>query len=202
MCTRLTYVGELGYELFIPTEMAAHVHETLLAAGADDGLGHAGLRALGSLRMEKGYRDYGHDLDNTDTLLEAGLGFTAALDKPGGFLGQAEVERQKAAKVAALPQRLLQVRLTDPAPLLHHGEVVYRDGVPLGDVRAASYGHTLGGAVGLAMIRARWFQEAMGGISPAWVREGHWQVDVAGEKVEATASLRPMYDPKNERILQ
>ena len=94
------------------------------------------------------------------------------------------------------------MRLTDPAPLLHHGEVVYRDGVPLGDVRAASYGHTLGGAVGLAMIRARWFQEAMGGISPAWVREGHWQVDVAGEKVEATASLRPMYDPKNERILQ
>ena len=196
VCTRLTYVGELGYELFIPTEMAAHVHETLLAAGAD--VGHAGWVAFGG----KGYRDYGHDLDNTDTLLEAGLGFTAALDKPGGFLGQAEVERQKAAKVAALPQRLLQVRLTDPAPLLHHGEVVYRDGVPLGDVRAASYGHTLGGAVGLAMIRARWFQEAMGGISPAWVREGHWQVDVAGEKVEATASLRPMYDPKNERILQ
>ena len=154
-----------------------------------------GLQALGSLRMEKGYRDYGHDLDNLDTLLEAGLGFTADYEKPGGFVGIEPTRAQKARGMAALPRRLVQVVLDDPAPLMYHGEVVYRDGAIVGDVRAASYGHTLGGAVGLSMIEG--VDEP---ITPAWLREGTWEVDVAGVRYPARASLRPLYDPKNEKI--
>ena len=152
LCIRVTYVGELGYELYIPAEQALHVYDRLTAAGAAVGLRHAGLKALGSLRMEKGYRDYGHDIDNTDPVLDAGLGFFVALDKPGGFVGRDAVA---AAKAAGPPtRRLVQVLVTDPEPLLFHAEVVHRDGQPVGYVRSASYGHTLGGAVGLAMVEA------------------------------------------------
>ncbi len=95
LCIRITYLGELGYELYIPAEQAPGVYDRLTAAGQAVGLRHAGLKALGSLRMEKGYRDYGHDIDNTDTVLEAGLGFAVALDKPGGFIGRDAVLAQK-----------------------------------------------------------------------------------------------------------
>ena len=142
--------------------------------------------------MEKGYRDYGHDIDNTDSVLEAGLGFAVALDKPGGFIGRDAVVAQKAA--GPLTKRLLQVRLTDPEAMLYHAEVVHRDGRALGYVRAASYGHTLGGAVGLAMV------EADEPITNEFVTTGTWEVDVAGRRVPAVASLRPMYDPDNARI--
>ena len=140
LCVRITYLGELGYELYVPAEQAMHVYEQVVAAGAAYGLRHTGLKALASLRMEKGYRDYGHDIDNTDTVLEAGLGFAVALDKPGGFIGRDAVLAQKAA--GPLTRRLVQVRLLDPEPLMHHAEVVHRDGVAVGYVRAASYGHT------------------------------------------------------------
>jgi 4-methylaminobutanoate oxidase (formaldehyde-forming) len=192
LCARITYVGELGYELHVATEQAAHVYSRLVAAGAEVGLRHAGLKALGSLRMEKGYRDYGHDIDNTDTVLEAGLGFAVALHKPGGFIGREAVVAQKAA--GPLTKRLLQVRLTDPEAMLYHAEVVHRDGRALGYVRAASYGHTLGGAVGLAML------EADEPITAEFLAAGTWEVDVAGRRVPAVASLRPMYDPDNARI--
>ena len=114
-----------------------------------------GLKALGSLRMEKGYRDYGHDMDNTDTLHQVGLGFTCAFDKAGGFVGRERSLREKTAGVSTLPQRLAQILVLDPHVLLFHAEVVLRDGVPVGEVRSASYGHTLGGAVGLFMIEKR-----------------------------------------------
>ena len=192
LCARITYVGELGYELHVASEQAAHVYGRLVAAGAEVGLRHTGLKALGSLRMEKGYRDYGHDIDNTDSVLEAGLGFAVALDKPGGFIGRDAFVAQKAA--GPLTKRLLQVRLTDPEAMLYHAEVVHRDGRALGYVRAASYGHTLGGAVGLAML------EADEPITNEFVTTGTWEVDVAGRRVPAVASLRPMYDPDNARI--
>jgi 4-methylaminobutanoate oxidase (formaldehyde-forming) len=196
LCVRITYLGELGYELFIPTEMAAHVYETLVAAGAPFGLRHVGLKALASLRMEKGYRDYGHDIDNTDCVLDAGLGFAVALDKPGGFIGRDAVAARKARiAVDGFRQRIVQVRLIDPEPLLFHAEVVYRSGVAVGYVRAASYGWTLGGAVGLAMVSSG--EEA---CTPAWISAGEWEVDIAGRRYAAVASLRPMYDPTNERI--
>ena len=194
LATRITYVGELGYELFVPTEAALHVYDLITAEGEGVGLTHAGLKALGSLRMEKGYRDYGHDLDNCDTLLEAGLGFTADYDKPGGFVGMEACLAQR--REGGPVQRLVQICLAAPEPLLFHGEVVYRNGEIVGDVRAASYGHTLGGAVGLSMVRAADGEK----VGPAWISGGDWEVDVAGVRVPARASLRPMYDPTNERI--
>jgi 4-methylaminobutanoate oxidase (formaldehyde-forming) len=124
LCTRITYVGELGYELVSPGEQAVHVYERVVAAGADLGLRHAGLRALASLRMEKAYRDYGHDIDNTDDAYETGLGYFVDLDKPD-FLGKAYCVAKK-AEGPAYSKRLLQVLVLDPEPLLHHAEVVYR----------------------------------------------------------------------------
>ena len=192
LCIRITYLGELGYELYVPSEMAMHAYERIAEAGRELGLRHAGLKALASLRMEKGYRDFGHDIDNTDTVLEAGLGFAVALDKPGGFIGRDAVVAQKAA--GPLRKRLVQVLVTDPDPQLFHAEPVLRDGVALGYVRAASYGFTLGGAVGLAMI------EADIPIDQEWLDAGTWTVDIGGRQFPAVASLRPLYDPRNERI--
>ncbi len=192
LCVRITYLGELGYELYVPAETAGHVYERLVEAGGPVGLAHVGLKALSSLRMEKAYRDFGHDIDNTDCPLEAGLGFAVALDKPGGFVGR---DALAARKAAGPPQRrLVQVLLTDPEPLLHHAEVVYRDGVAVGDVRSASYGWTLGGAVGLAMVHAG------EPVTEGWLAAGSWEVDVAGTRHAARVSLRPMYDPSSARV--
>jgi 4-methylaminobutanoate oxidase (formaldehyde-forming) len=193
LCVRITYLGELGYELYIPVEQALHVYERICAAGETVGLVHAGLKTLASCRMEKGYRDYGHDIDNTDSLLEAGLGFAADLKKPGGFLGKDAVVAQKAA--GPLKKRLLQVLVKDPEPQLFHAEVVRRDGRAVGYVRAASYGHTVGGAVGLVMVDG-------GGetIDAAWLERGTWDVDIAGRRYPVIASLKPLYDPENKRV--
>jgi len=188
LLVRITYVGELGYELYLPADGALTVYDAVLAAGARP----VGLKTLASCRMEKGYRDFGHDIDNTDHVIEVGLGFAVDLDKPD-FVGKDAVAAFKARGVPS--RRLVQVRLTDPQPVLHHAEMVLRDGEVVGYVRAASYGWTLGGAVGLAMLDA--------GDQPLtadWLRAGTWTVDVAGTSYDAEVSLRPMYDPANERI--
>ena len=191
LLVRITYLGELGYELYIPSEQAVHVYDLVVEAGKAFGLRHAGLKALASLRMEKAYRDYGHDIDNTDSVLEVGLGFAVDLTKPD-FIGKAAVLAKKAAGVR---KKLVQVLVRDPQPLLFHAEVVRRDGVEMGYVRAASYGHTLGGAVGLAMI-----ERATEPITEEWLRAGTWDVEIAGARYPMVASLRPMYDPAMERI--
>ncbi len=193
LCVRITYLGELGYELYVPAEQATHVYDLIVGGGDAFGLRHAGLKALASLRMEKGYRDYGHDIDNTDGPLEAGFGFAVALDKPSGFIGREAVLARKAA--GPLPRRLVQVLCLDPEPLMFHAEVVRRNGVPVGYVRAASYGHTLGGAVGLAMVEG-------GGepITNDWLGTGEWTVEIDDRMFPAVTSLRPMYDPDNARI--
>jgi 4-methylaminobutanoate oxidase (formaldehyde-forming) len=193
LCVRITYLGELGYELYVPTEQAVHVYDRLVEAGAPLGMKHAGLKALASLRMEKGYRDYGHDIDNTDSVLEAGLGFAVDLKKPGGFIGKAAVLAKKAE--GPLKRRLLQVLVKDPEPLMFHAEPVWRDGQRVGYVRAASYGHTLGGAVGLAMIDGG--SEA---VDQAYVDRGTWEIEIADKKWPAVASIRPLYDPDMKRI--
>jgi 4-methylaminobutanoate oxidase (formaldehyde-forming) len=194
LCIRITYLGELGYELYIPAEQTVHVYDKLVAAGATCGLVHAGLKALASLRMEKGYRDYGHDIDNTDSVLEVGLGFAVDLKK-GDFIGRDAVVAKKAA--GPLAKRLVQIIVTDPQPLLFHAEVVRRDGEPVGYVRAASYGHTLGGAVGLAMI-----ERGTGGkpIDLAFLTTGSWDVEIAGQRYACRASFKPLYDPDNARV--
>ncbi len=193
LCVRITYLGELGYELYIPTEASAHVYERLREAGKKFNLAHAGLKALASLRMEKGYRDYGHDIDNTDSVLEVGLGFAVDLKKPDGFIGRDAVQAQKNA--GGLKRRLVQVLLKDPEPLLFHAEPILRNGKLVGSIRAASYGHTLGAAVGLAMVE--------GGdevVDAAWLQAGSWEVQIGNTKYAASVSLKPLYDPDMKRI--
>jgi 4-methylaminobutanoate oxidase (formaldehyde-forming) len=193
LCVRITFVGELGYELYVPTEQATHVYDLLVAAGEALGLEHAGLKALNSLRLEKAYRDYGHDMDNTDTAYEAGMGRFVRLDKPGGFIGHGPA---LAAKRAGVPRRrLVQVLVQDPQPLLFHAEILHRDGRPMGEVRTGSYGFSLGGAVGLSMI------EADEPITAAFIAAGRWEIDIAGVRYPAQVSLQPLYDPEMERIL-
>jgi 4-methylaminobutanoate oxidase (formaldehyde-forming) len=192
LAIRITYVGELGYELYMPAEQAVHVYERLVEAGKAFGLRHAGLKALASLRLEKGYRDYGHDIDNTDNAFETGLGTFVDFAKPGGFIGREAALRQKAAGTPR--RRLVLVLVEDPEPMLFHAEVVHRDGKAVGYVRAGSYGHTLGGAVGLAML------EAEGPLDAGWLKAGRWEVDIAGKRYPATVSLRPLYDPQMQRV--
>jgi 4-methylaminobutanoate oxidase (formaldehyde-forming) len=192
LCIRITYCGELGYELYVPCEQAVHVYDRLVEEGKNHGLVHAGLSALGSLRMEKGYRDYGHDIDNTDNAFETGLGFAVDLDKQNGFIGSEAAATQKAS--APYQRRLVQVLVEDPEPMLWHAEIIHKDDKPVGYVRAASYGHTLGGAVGLAMI------EPGETVNPGYLKEGKWEIDIAGKRYPCRCSLRPMYDPKMLRI--
>jgi 4-methylaminobutanoate oxidase (formaldehyde-forming) len=192
LCVRITYLGELGYELYVPTEQATHVYDRLVEAGTHFGLRHAGLKALASLRMEKGYRDYGHDIDNTDSVLEAGLGFAVDLKKEGGFIGKEAVLAKKAE--GPLLRRIVQILVKDPEPMLYHAEIVRRNGKAVGYIRAASYGFTVGGAVGLAMI------EAGEPVTAKYLDEGSWEVEIAGKSYPAMASMKPLYDPANEKV--
>lgn len=192
LCIRITYLGELGYELYIPAEQSIHVYDRIVEAGKIFDLRHAGLKALASLRMEKGYRDYGHDIDNTDDPYEVGLGFAVDLKKPGGFIGKEAVLKKKAE--GPMTRRLAQILVKNPEPLLYHAEVVIRNGVPVGYVRAGSYGFTLGGAVGLFMI------EADEPVNKAYIENGTWEIEIAGKIYPAVVSLRPMYDPKMKKI--
>ncbi len=189
--SRITYVGELGWELYIPTEFTVGVYEQILAAGEAFGLVHAGYHALDSLRIEKAYRHWGHDITDEDSPLEAGLGFTLKFDKPGGFIGREALLRQKENAVA---RRLVQFRLLDPEPLLYHNEPIWHRDEIAGYIRSGNYGHTLGGGVGLGYV------EGLGTTGLSGIDAGEFEIEVAGERVPAEASLRPMYDPGNRRI--
>jgi len=190
LALRVTYVGELGYELHVPADQGASVWEALVEAGASYGLRQVGLLAMSSLRLEKGYRDYGLDIENTDDPLVAGLAFTIAWDKPGGFVGREALLARRADRSA----RMVHVRLDVPEPLLHGGEPLLRDGDWVGYVRAGDFGHTLGCSVALAVA------EHADGVTPDWLAQGGFEVDVAGTRHAATVSLRPFYDPERIRI--
>ena len=190
--SRITYVGELGWELYVPTDVATHVYDTIVAAGERVGLRHAGYHALNSLRIEKAYRHWGHDMTDEDTLLEAGLGFTAAWDKPGGFIGREALLRQRDAGLA---RRLAVFTLDDPEPLLYHNEPIWRDGVLVGRVSSAMFGHTVGRAVGLGYVRRE-----DGPVTADWLAEGWYEIEIADERFAAGASFQAPYDPTNERV--
>jgi glycine cleavage system aminomethyltransferase T len=189
---RITYMGELGWELYVPTEFTLHVFDLLVEAGQDVGLKLAGFQALNTLRIEKAYRDYGYDIDNTDTPLEVGLGFAVDWTKREGFVGREALLRKRERGV--LEHRLVQFLLLDPEPLLYGGEPIYRDGELAGFLRSGGYGHTLGGAVGLGSV------ENKEGVTADFVNSGRFEIVVAGALCPAKASLRPMYDPKGERV--
>jgi len=192
LALRVSYVGELGWELYIPTDFSLHVFDRVVEAGQEVGLKFAGLQALETLRLEKAFRDYGNDVDNLDTPLEVGLTRFVDFDKPGGFIGREALLRHREAGVQ---HRLVQFLLEDPEPLLYYNEIIYRDGEAVGRILAGGYGHTLGGAVGLGYV-----ENEEGGASPEWVRSGRYEIMIAGERHAAKASLRPMYDPKGERM--
>ena len=186
---RVTYVGELGWELYVPTDQAAHVFEAVEEAGADAGLKLCGLHTLDSCRIEKAFRHFGHDITDEDHVLEAGLGFAVKTDK-GDFIGRDAVLRKKDA---GLSRRLVQFRLTDPQPLLFHNEAIVRDGEIVGTVTSGNYGHHLGGAIGLGYVPCE-------GQGAADVLGSVYEIEIAGERFKAEASLKPMYDPKAERV--
>jgi glycine cleavage system aminomethyltransferase T len=187
---RISYVGELGLELYIPTEFAAGVFD-LIAEAAGDRLTFVGFHALDSLRLEKAYRHWGHDITDEDTPVEAGLGFACALDKPVPFIGRdALLEQRRQAPT----RRLVQFRLLDPEPLLFHDEPIVMDGARIGLLTSGSYGHTLGAAIGMG-----WVHHA-DGVTPDLLRSARFEIEIAGERFAAEASLAAFYDPRGERL--
>jgi 4-methylaminobutanoate oxidase (formaldehyde-forming) len=193
LASRRTYLGELGWELYVPVEFAVTVFETLHQAGGELGLRDAGYYAIESLRLEKGYRAWGRELTPDDTPWQAGLGWAVKLDKPGGFIGHKALA---AAKARPLSRRLVSVMLDDPEPLLWGGEALLRDGRPVGDLTSAAYGHTVGASLGLGYVK----REDGQGIDEAWLTAGRFEVDLAGKRLKARPSLRPPYDPAGVRI--
>ncbi len=190
---RVTYLGELGWELQIPTEYAMGVYDDLTRVGADLGLRNIGLSAMSSLRLEKGYRDLGVDIDNTDNPLQAGLGFAVAWDKEGGFIGR---EALLAARAEGPPKlRVVSLFVDDPAVDLFGNEPLRLDGEWVGYVRAAAFGHTLGGPVGLAEATCP------DGVSADWLAAGEFTVWTPRGAVPAQLQLGPWYDPSRTRIL-
>ena len=189
---RVSYVGELGWEIYVSADMSAHVFETIAARRKDHPLAMCGLHALDSCRIEKGFRHFGHDISNEDHVLEAGLGFAVKENKqPGKFGPMIGADAVKAKRNDGLSQRLMQFRLEDPDPLLYHNEAIYRDGVVIGYLTSGNYGHHLGGAIGLGYVKC----SAVGETAEAQLNS-HYQIDVAGKLFDADVSLRPFYDPK------
>ena len=192
---RISYVGELGWELYIPTEMAQHVFDAILQSGGDKGMQLCGMHVLDSCRLEKAYRHFGHDITDEDHVLEAGLGFCVKLNKPSGrfgdFIGRRAVLEKKEK---GLGRRLVQFKLRDSSPLLYHNETIYRDGVSVSRITSGGFGYYLGASIGLGYIPCEVGQTVEQLLS------SEYEIDVAGVRVKAEASLRPFYDPLSERV--
>jgi len=188
---RVTYVGELGWELYVPTDFARGVFDAVVADGGDFGLKMAGMHVLDSCRIEKAFRHFGHDITDEDTPIEAGLAFACRFDKNVEFLGREALLRQKDEGVR---KRLVQFALEDPEPLLYHNEPVYRDGRIVGHLTSGNYGHHLGRAIGLGYVHNA------DGVTADFVNAGSYEIEVAGDRFAAKASLRPLYDPTAERV--
>ena len=189
LAVRISFTGELGWELHVPVESLPALYDRVVAAGEPLGLRHAGYRALDGLRAEKGYIHWGADAGPADTPFEAGLAMTVAMDKPGGFVG-----REALAAAGPPRRRLVPILLADPEPLLYHGESVLREGRVIGRVMSGAYGHTLGAAVGLAALEGD--PAEMDDVLTA----GHVEVEIAGRRRPARVATRPFYDPDGRRL--
>ena len=188
---RMSYVGELGWELYVPVADAPAAYRAIVAAGSAHGLRHAGYHAMNSLRLEAGSRHWGHDITEEDTPLEAGLGFTVAWDKPGGFTGKAALE---ARRDEPRTRRLIQFRLEDPDVISYHDDPIYRDGSPVGRTTGGMWSHTEDRCLTMAYIS---HDEA---VTKPWLDEGAWEIEVATRRIPVTPSIRSFYDPRNERV--
>lgn len=185
--TRITYVGELGWELLVPYDIAGHIYDTVTDAGARP----FGYHALNSLRLEKGYRSWGHDISSGDSPVEAGLAFAVAWSKDD-FIGR---DAAIAARTAAPSRRLVQFALTDPEPMLFHGEPIMRDGEYVGHLTSSAYGHTIGASIGMGYVTA-----PSPSVERTWFESGSFTIEVAGRFFAARASLQPLYDPTSARV--
>ena len=191
--TRITYVGELGWELYVPAEFAVGVYDDLMAAGEQFGVARGGYYAIESLRLEKGYRAFGRELTPNDNPVEAGLLFACKLKSDVDFLGRAAVEK---AKAEGPRRRIVGFSVGSPEPMLWGGELVLRDGVVAGQVTSAAWGESTGSCVGLASVKSA----DQAPVDAQWVREGDYQVNVGGTLYPITVSLKAIYDPTNARI--
>ena len=191
--TRITYVGELGWELYVPTEFAVGVYEDLMHEGADLGVVQAGYYAIESLRLEKGYRAFGRELTPDYNPVEAGLTFACKLKTDIDFLGRKAVEQ---AKAAGPRRRLVSFVVSDSEAMLWGGELVLRNGQAVGQVTSAAWGESMGGCVGLAYLADPDSEK----VTLDWVRSGQYQVDVSGDRHPATVSTRPLFDPDGTKI--
>ena len=189
---RITYVGELGWEIYIPTEFALHVFDEIMRAGEAVDLRLCGFHAMTSCRLEKAYRHWGHDIGPEDSPLEAGLGFAVALGKDADFVGRSALEAQKAK---GLERRLVQFQLDEPELMLYHDEPIYRNGERMGLTTSGGWGHSVGKAIAMGYAHGE-----AGRLDAAWVREGEWEIEMAGKRYPASASLRPAYDPASKRV--
>jgi 4-methylaminobutanoate oxidase (formaldehyde-forming) len=178
--------------LYIPTEFATGVFDALTEAGTAVGMRHAGYHALNSLRMEKGYRHWGHDISPDETPLEAGLGFAVSWSKPSDFIGRDALLRQKETGVH---QRLVHFALADPARLLYHNEPIWRDGVLVGRITSGMFGHTVGASLGMGYVT-----NAGAVVDRDFITSGRYEIEVAGERIAAKASIEAFYDPKSLRV--
>lgn len=190
--SRLSYVGELGWELYIPAEFALHVYDRLVEAGVAFGLAHAGFHALNACRTEKGYAHWGHDIGIEDTPIEANLAFAVAWDKPGGFVGRDALLRQRALGVPK--KRLLQFALDNPCELLIHEEPIYADGRPVGVITSGMYGHRVDASLGMGYVR---FDEP---VTAERVAASRFEIGVGDRRVPARAQIGPWYDPAGRRM--
>ncbi len=189
--TRMTYVGELGWELNIPTEFVLAVYDALVAEGESFNLVHYGYHALNSLRIEKGYRHWGHDITDEDTPIEAGLGFAVKFDKGVDFNGRDILLKQKQEGVK---KRLVQFALNDPNAMLYHNEPIWRNDKIVGYISSGMYGHTIDSSMGMGYVS---HDEP---ITADFIKSGTYEIEVATERISARASLRPFYDPKSLRV--
>ncbi|MDE0282639.1 MAG: FAD-dependent oxidoreductase [Gammaproteobacteria bacterium] len=190
---RVSYVGELGWEIYLPVDMARHGFDWLLSHGESHGLRMAGMHALDSCRIEKKFVHLGHDIGDEDTPLECGLGFVCDMDKPVPFIGRDAIARQRETG-SWRGKRMVQFLLRDPEVMLYHHEPILRDGRMVGHLTSGNYGHTLGGSVGLGYVYEP------DGVTVDYIASGEFTIEVGGVQVPASASLRPMYDPKAERM--
>ena len=189
LAIRMSFVGELGWELYIPTEFSANVFDALMGAGEKYNLKLVGLHALDSLRLEKSYKHWGADITPDDTPFEAGLGYCVKMDR-GDFIGREALKTQLAG---GIKRRLVTFTLADPEPLIYHDEPVYRDGKPIGENTHGAYSHLFGCAIGMCYL------ENPAGIRDGWIRSGSYEINVAGKKYPINIHLKPPYDPQHAR---
>ena len=188
---RMSYVGELGWELYVPANQATSVYEEIIASGDSFGLRHAGFHAMNSLRLEAGYRHWGHDISDEDTPLEAGLGFAVAWQKPGGFIGR---EALLAQKEQPRTKRLIQLRIEDPELISYHDDPIFRDGVYVGRTTGGMWSHTQDRCLSMAYLNHP------SGVDQSWLDSGDWQIEIGTRRRAVTPSIKSFYDSANQRV--